>query len=67
MKYVAELTATNQAGRFVHFKRDVDFPCAWLVRKNLPIIIERDEGYGNVRVLAVRPRETFDVPITANN
>ena len=62
MRYVAELTARNPAGHFVHFNRDVDFPCAALVETNLPIIIERDEGYRGVRVLNVRRRETFDVP-----
>lgn len=63
MPYAAEITARDADGRRVHFFRDADMPCAFLVRKNLPIILARDEGYRDVRVLAVREREGFDVPV----
>lgn len=62
MPYAAEVTARDADGRFVHFIRDADMPCAFLVHTNLPIIMERDEGYRDVRVLAVREREVFDMP-----
>lgn len=61
MPYAAEITARDADGRFVHFIRDADMPCAYLVRRNLPIILQRDEGYRDVRVLAVWERESFDV------
>ena len=61
MDYTVELTGRNADGLFVHFERDVNLPCAFLVETNLPIILERDEGYRDVRVLHVRRREAFCV------
>lgn len=57
MQFLAEIAARNAEGQFVHFFRDADMPSARLVKEHLQIVLQRDDGYNDVRVLSVRRRE----------